>query len=163
MTINKRLAIGVGAFVAMAIIGTVAYQQNPPLPATVSVQTSTQPAAQPVETQPAEPAAPVYTVAQEQAIMSAQGYLDSGMGFSRAGLLDQLTSPNGEGFSRRLARFALAHVQVNWNQQAVLSAKSYLSSGMGFSYAELVQQLQSPAGEQFTPAQAQHGAAVAFR
>lgn len=107
--------------------------------------------------------APAFTVEQQQAILSAQNYLDSGMGFSRAGLLDQLTSPNGEGFSHKLARFALAHVQVNWNRQAVISAKNYLHSGMGFSYSELVQQLESPYGEQFTPAQAQHGAMVAFR
>ncbi len=100
---------------------------------------------------------------QQQAILSAQGYLDSGQGFSKAGLLDQLTSSYGEGFSPKLARFAIRHVDVNWNAQAVISAKNYLSSGQGFSYAGLVDQLQSPYGEQFTPAQAQHGATVAFQ
>lgn len=109
------------------------------------------------------PAPPAFTTAQQQAITSAQSYVDSGQGFSRAGLLSQLTSSYGEGFSPRLARFALAHIQVNWNRQAVISAKSYLNSGQGFSFSGLVQQLESPYGEQFTPAQAQHGATVAFR
>jgi Host cell surface-exposed lipoprotein len=112
---------------------------------------------------PGNAPAPEFTTAQQQAITSAQSYLDSGQGFSKAGLMDQLTSSFGEGFSHRLAKFALANVQVNWNRQAVISAKSYLRSGQGFSYAGLVQQLESPYGEQFTPAQAQHGAAVAFR
>jgi hypothetical protein len=109
------------------------------------------------------PAPPTFTTEQEQAIQSAQGYLDSGQGFSKAGLFHQLTSSYGEGFSHSLARFALRHVQVNWNAQAVISAKGYLSSGQGFSYANLVEQLDSPYGEQFTPAQAQHGATVALR
>ena len=109
------------------------------------------------------PAAPAYTVEQQQAIDSAQSYLDSNQGFSRAGLMGQLTSSYGEGFSHSLAAFAIRHVQVNWNQQAVISAQSYVDSGQGFSYASLVDQLDSPYGEQFTPAQAQHGATIALR
>ncbi len=89
--------------------------------------------------------------------------LTDGQGFSRAGLMDQLTSSYGEGFSRRLAVWALAHVRVNWNQQAVISAKGYLRSGQGFSYNGLVSQLESPYGEQFTPAQARYGARVALQ
>jgi hypothetical protein len=105
----------------------------------------------------------VFTTEQEQAILSAQSYLDSDQGFSKAGLTDQLTSSYGEGFSPSLARFAIRHVDVNWNEQAVLSAKSYVDSGQGFSYAGLVDQLDSPYGGQFTLAQAQHGATVALR
>src|SRR4051794_11072919 len=37
-----------------------------------------------------------YTVAEQNAIASAQGYLDMDNGFSRAGLIDQLSSKAGE-------------------------------------------------------------------
>ncbi len=109
------------------------------------------------------PAAPKLTTAQQQVLEAAESYLTDGQGFSRAGLMDQLTSSYGEGFSRRLAVWALAHVRVNWNQQAVISAKGYLRSGQGFSYNGLVSQLESPYGEQFTPAQARYGARVALQ
>ena len=92
-------------------------------------------------------------LAREQAIESAQSYLDEGTGFSRAGLIDQLDSPYGEGFTVALATFAVDHVQVNWNQQAVDSAKGYIAMG-GFSRAGLIDQLTSSYGEQFTYAQA---------
>jgi hypothetical protein len=92
-------------------------------------------------------------VARQQAIESAQSYLDMGSGFSRAGLIKQLDSAYGEGFSVALATFAVDHVQVNWNQQAVESAKGYIAMG-GFSRDGLIQQLTSSYGEQFTYAQA---------
>jgi hypothetical protein len=101
-------------------------------------------------------------VAEQQAIDSAQSYLAMGQGFSKAGLYQQLTSSAGEGFSHKLARFALAHIHVNWMHQAVLSARGYVQMG-GFSYNSLVQQLHSSAGEGFTYAQAVHGATVALK
>src|ERR1022692_4617905 len=102
--------------------------------------------------------APQYTTAQQQAITSAESYLSSGQGFSRKGLIHQLSSKYGEGFSGKLAVFAVDHVKVNWYKQAVISAKGYLRSGQGFSYSGLVEQLSSPYGEQFTLAQAQYAA-----
>lgn len=95
---------------------------------------------------------PSYTIAQENAIQSAQSYLDMS-GFSRAGLIQQLSSKAGEGYKLRLAVFAVNHIKVNWNKEAVESAKSYLEMG-GFSRASLIQQLSSKAGEQFTHQQA---------
>jgi hypothetical protein len=92
-------------------------------------------------------------VARRQAIESAQSYLDEGTGFSRAGLIGQLDSNYGEGFTVALATFAVDHVHVNWNQQAVDSAKGYLRMG-GFSRDGLIQQLTSSYGESFTYAQA---------
>jgi hypothetical protein len=96
---------------------------------------------------------PSYTVAQQSAIDSAQSYLDMS-GFSRAGLVQQLSSKAGEGFKKPVAVFAVRHLDVDWNQQAVASGKSYLEMGTGFSKAGLVQQLSSSAGEEFTAAQA---------
>jgi hypothetical protein len=91
-------------------------------------------------------------VARQQAIQSAQSYLGMG-GFSRAGLIQQLSSSYGEGFTSALATFAVNNVHADWNQQAVLSAKSYIQMG-GFSRDGLIQQLTSSYGEQFTYAQA---------
>lgn len=97
-------------------------------------------------------AAPRYSFAKENAIRSAQSYLQMS-GFSRAGLIQQLSSKAGEGFRRADAVFAVDHINVNWKKEAVESAKSYLQMG-GFSRAGLIQQLSSQAGEGFTRAQA---------
>jgi hypothetical protein len=96
------------------------------------------------------------TVEQQQAVESAQSYLAMG-GFSRAGLIEQLSSSAGEGFPKAIAIFAVDHVQVDWNEQAVESAKNYLKMG-GFSRASLIEQLSSPSGEGFTRAQAVYAA-----
>ena len=101
--------------------------------------------------------APSYTVAQANAIKSAQQYLSLGGGFSRAGLITQLSSKNGEGFKQADAVFAVNHIKVDYNQQAVLSAKAYLSMG-GFSRAGLIEQLSSKAGDGYTKAQATYAA-----
>jgi hypothetical protein len=97
------------------------------------------------------------TVAQQQAVESATRYLGMGNGFSRAGLIKQLSSKYGEGFPEAVAIFAVDHLKVNWNQQAAESAKSYMQMG-GFSRAGLIQQLSSSAGEGFTQAQAVYAA-----
>jgi hypothetical protein len=104
-----------------------------------------------------DPAPAQPTVSQEQALESAQGYLDMGTGFSRAGLIDQLHSSAGEGFPMTDAKWAVNHTHANWNHQAVLSAKGYLDMG-GFSRASLIDQLSSSAGEGFTVAQATYAA-----
>jgi hypothetical protein len=93
-----------------------------------------------------------FTVPQQNAIKSAQAYLDLS-GTSRVGLIQQLTSKAGEGFKMADARFALNHIQVDWNQEAVESAKAYVDLS-GTSRVGLVQQLTSKAGEGFTPKQA---------
>lgn len=78
-------------------------------------------------------------------------------GFSRAGLIQQLSSKAGEGFEMADAVFAVGHIEVDWNKEAVESAKAYLQMG-GFSRASLTEQLSSTAGEQFTLAQATYAA-----
>lgn len=99
---------------------------------------------------------PDFTVAQQNAIESAQSYLDMS-GFSRAGLIGQLSSKAGEGFKMADAVFAVNHLKVDWNKEAVQSAKSYLDMS-SFSRSGLIQQLSSPAGDQFTQAQAVYAA-----
>jgi hypothetical protein len=96
------------------------------------------------------------TAAQQQAVETAAQYLTDGQGFSRYGLMQQLTSSAGEGFARKDAAFAIRFLHPNWDHQAVLSARGYLSDGSGFSPSGLMQQLTSKAGEGFTEAQAQY-------
>ena len=83
-----------------------------------------------------------------------------GNGFSRAGLIEQLSSAAGEGYALADATYAVDSLHEDWNAQAVLSAKSYLKME-AFSCAGLVEQLSSAAGEQYTLAQAQYGAKAA--
>lgn len=101
---------------------------------------------------------PPLTLGQENAIESAQSYLDY-TGFSRKGLLDQLTSEYGGGFPKADAKFALAYLEknglVDWNAEAVESAQSYLDFS-SFSKNALYEQLTSEYGGQFTPEQAKY-------
>jgi hypothetical protein len=110
----------------------------------------------PAEAKPVKPkaAAKPPTVAQEQAIESAQGYIEMS-GFSRAGLIEQLSSSAGEGFKKADAVYAVNHINVDWNAEAVESAKGYLEMG-GFSRSGLIEQLSSTAGEKFTLKQAKY-------
>jgi hypothetical protein len=97
--------------------------------------------------------APKLTASQVQAIGSAESYL-SFTAFSRKGLIRQLSSDAGEGFSVADATFAVDHVKVDWDEQAVKKAREYLSL-QHFSRKGLIHQLE--AGEQFTHAQAVYG------
>lgn len=104
----------------------------------------------------AAPSGPVLSVAQQQAVVAATGYLSDGQGFSYQGLIDQLSSPYGNSFSVADATAAVNALNPDWNAQAVIAAKGYLSSGMGFSHASLVDQLTSAYGNKFTPEQAEY-------
>ena len=93
---------------------------------------------------------------QKNAVRSANSYLDF-QGFSRAGLIDQLSSPFGEGYNIADATAAVDTLSVDWNEQAVKSANQYLGM-MGFSCNGLIDQLSSDAGDKYTISQATHGA-----
>jgi hypothetical protein len=121
-------------------------------PATSAPATSA-PAAPATSAPAAAPAGP--TASQQQAIDAAQQYLSLGQGFSYQGLLQQLTSSYGSGFSASDANFAINYLQPDWDAQAVLAAKGYLALG-GFSHDSLLQQLTSPDGGGFTYAQAEY-------
>jgi hypothetical protein len=96
------------------------------------------------------------TVAQQQAVDAAQGYVSDGEGFSEQGLLSQLTSSAGDGLSQSDAQFAINYVHPNWDAQSVDAAAGYLSGGQGFSEQGLLQQLTTSAGSGFTEAQAEY-------
>jgi hypothetical protein len=59
------------------------------------------------------------------------------------------------------AIYAANHVQVDWNQEAVEAAKSYLEMSP-MSKSALIEQLSSSAGEGFTLAQATYAANKAY-
>ena len=96
--------------------------------------------------------APAMTIAQENALKSAQNYLEY-QAFSKRGLIQQLSSKYGEGYAKADAIWAVDHLTVNWNEQAYKSGKNYLEF-QPFSRSGLIQQLSSDAGEKFTKAQA---------
>jgi hypothetical protein len=99
---------------------------------------------------------PNFTASQEQAIGAAKDYLGT-QHFSKAGLEDQLSSKFGSGSSKADAKFAVNHIDVDWNAQAVGAAKDYLQT-QHFSRAGLIQQLSSSFGSKFTEAEAVYAA-----
>ena len=93
---------------------------------------------------------------QRNAARSAEQYL-SMSGFSRDGLIQQLSSDAGEGYSVSDATVAVDSLNVDWNENAARSARQYLEMS-GFSCKGLIEQLSSSAGEKYTLAQATYGA-----
>lgn len=87
---------------------------------------------------------------------SAENYLDIGP-FSKEGLIQQLSSSAGNGFSKADATFAANNVEVDWKKEAVEAAEDYLEISP-MSKDQLIQQLSSSAGHKFTPAQARYAA-----
>lgn len=102
------------------------------------------------------------TVGQKNALKEARTYLKY-MSFSRAGLIEQLTSPYGGGYLPEEAEYAILYLEVNgevnWYEQAEKSAESYLKH-MAFSRQGLKKQLTSEYGEEFTEDEAEY--AVSF-
>lgn len=98
---------------------------------------------------PAKPKV-VLTAGQENAMDSASNYLDY-TAFSRDGLIRQLKFDK---YSSADAKFAVDHIKVDWNKQAVKAAEDYLDY-TSFSRDGLVRQLKFSG---FTTAQAKFGA-----
>ncbi|MCU4316665.1 Ltp family lipoprotein [Acinetobacter bereziniae] len=93
---------------------------------------------------------------QKNAVRSAEQYLTIS-GFSRDGLINQLSADAGDGYNKADATVAVDSLDVDWNEQAVKSAKQYLEI-QGFSCNGLIQQLSSSAGDKYTKTQAKYGA-----
>jgi hypothetical protein len=93
---------------------------------------------------------------QKNAVRSAKQYL-SIKGFSRDGLIQQLSSAAGSGYEVADATVAVDILSIDWDKEAVKSAKQYLGI-MGFSCKGLIQQLSSSAGDKYTVSQATYGA-----
>jgi Host cell surface-exposed lipoprotein len=158
----------VGGIVVIIVIAAVATSGKSPSSNTTGATTGSgsgnynPPAAAssaPPSAAPSSPAAPQYTVSQQQAIDSAQSYLSTEPGFSYLGLIGQLDS-SAVGFSVADATTAVNAIAPAgdtsfWNAQAVDSAKDYMQTEPGWSACGLVQQLDSSA-VQFTQAEAEY-------
>ena len=93
---------------------------------------------------------------QKNAVRSAEQYI-SMAGFSREGIIDQLSSDGGEGYEVADATIAIDSLNIDWNEQAVRSAEQNLNM-MGFSCSGLIDQLSSDGGDGYTVDQATYGA-----
>lgn len=156
------------AFIVLLVMGLV-FGDNSKEEQADKADTNTVATNQPVETTPtnqdmkpksinqaAEPEMPTMTGPQKNAVRSAQQYL-SFTGFSREGLIQQLSSSYGDGYETADATVAVDSLNVDWNEQAVKSAKQYLDMS-GFSCDGLIEQLSSSAGDKYTVSQATYGA-----
>jgi len=147
IVVGALLLVGIG----VAIASSGGSNNNP----TAGTTTASSPAVTAAATAKA-PAGPTLTNQQKNAVRSAQSYLNL-EGFSRQGLIDQLSSSAGDGYSVQDATIAVDSLNVDWNAQAVRSAKAYLQLE-AFSCSGLIQQLDSDAGDKYTVAQATYGA-----
>lgn len=151
MSLGKKIGLGVAVVGGLAILGTLGDSDNP------STSSYTADTTRAVEAAPTTPDSG-FTRAQDNAIEKAESYLRNGA-FSRQGLIEQLEYNK---YSQADATFAVDHIEatggVDWNDEAVEKADSYLRNG-SFSLESLIEQLEY---NKFTPAQAQFGATTAY-
>lgn len=119
-------------------------------------QAAAPPQSTPEAAAPATSEAPQFPPQVGLARSSAESYL-SISGFSRAGLIRQLSSQAGDGYPKDVATQAVDSLHIDWNAQAAKSAQSYLDM-QSFSCSGLTNQLSSSAGDGYTKAQATYGA-----
>jgi len=154
------VACGSGTPTAATTPSTTVSAQATGTPAVVTPAPTAAPTAIPTPAPTAAPTAvptPAVTTGEANAAAAAASYLAT-MGFSRAGLIRQLSS-SAEGYSVADATYGVDAQHADWNAEAAQSAKDYLQT-MPFSCQGLVQQLSSSA-EGYTLAQAQYGAHAA--
>ncbi|MDG6079774.1 zinc-ribbon domain-containing protein [Erythrobacter litoralis] len=94
---------------------------------------------------------------QYNAVRNAREYLAMS-GFSRNGLIEQLSSEYGSGYARSDAEAAVDSLDVDWKEQAARSAQEYVNM-TGFSCDGLIDQLSSEYGSGYTREEAAYGAA----
>lgn len=152
---NKATSIGCGILAVVVIVGlAMCSGGNDKLPSSSGSFSSTDSSA--ADASVANEPESSLTRPQQNAVRSAEQYIRM-TGFSREGLIDQLSSDSGEGYDRADATIAVDSLSIDWNEQAARSAEQYLRMS-GFSCNGLIDQLSSSAGEQFTRSQAEFGA-----
>lgn len=166
---GKKIGMGclvlVGIFIGLTVLGAIVGDKDKKVASASAPasETSASPAAASNdEAVPAQEATAVeepantLTGPQSNAARTAENYI-SMSGFSRDGLIHQLSSDAGEGYDVADATVAVDSLNIDWNEQAVRSAKQYLSM-TGFSCKGLIHQLSSSSGEKYTESQATYGA-----
>lgn len=149
MGLGSKLLLG---FIGLVVVASIFGDDDEAAPASRST------AAQSLASTDTAIAEPVdnLTGPQRNAKRAAQDYLDF-KGFSRTGLIEQLSSEYGSGFAVADATAAVDSMNIDWNEQAVRAARSYLEL-KGFSCNGLIEQMSSEHGSGFTREQASHGA-----
>jgi len=156
-------------FVGFIIIGVI-FGDDSSQTVTTDAKVNESPSEQPVVANPSEQTeTAVVDVAQEEeakpeglsrpqknAVRSAEQYI-SMSGFSRNGLIDQLSSEYGNGYEVSDATVAVDSLNVDWNEQAVRTAQQYLDMS-GFSCDGLIEQLSSEHGNKYSVSEATYGA-----
>lgn len=84
------------------------------------------------------------------ALRSAKSYGKT-MHMSKAGIYDQLISEYGENFPPEAAQYAIDNLTMDWNANALATAKSYRDST-----ESIREQLVSEYGEKFTPEETEY-------
>lgn len=149
-------AIGCGALVALALIVAMCGGGDDGGSPALDDSTPGAGGANAVSADAEPSAADLLTAPQRNARRNAESYLQMS-GFSRQGLIDQLSSDAGNGYAVADATAAVDSLDADWNAQAARSAASYLEM-TGFSCQGLIEQLSSPSGSQYTEAEARYGA-----
>jgi hypothetical protein len=132
---------------------SVATATSPADPTESAAEPADEPSDQPTKAKPTKNA---LSGEQQDAVGAAKDYLEF-TAFSKKGLIRQLSSDAGSGFSKKDATAAVESMDVDWKEQAVKAAKQYRDT-IHFSRKGLIQQLESDAGSAFTHDQAVYGA-----
>lgn len=148
--------IGIGGLFGLMVLGAIVGGGTPPPVSDSGAPGSDSVAALSGEAAPPAPAEPALTGPQTNARRSAESYLAMS-GFSRKGLIEQLSSDAADGYEVADATAAVDSLNADWKAQAVRSAQSYLAMS-GFSCNGLIEQLSSDAGDGYTREEAEHGA-----
>ncbi len=164
MHLDRRLALigtAIGSIVVLAGCGAATSTPPTAVPTTAASAAPTAvptaaPTPVPTAVPPTPKPTPVVTTGEANAAASAAQYLSEDSGWSKAGLIAQLDSSYGDGYTLAQATYGVDSQNANWDAQAVLCAKGYLATG-SFSRAGLIAQLDSSYGSQFTYAQAVYG------
>ncbi|WP_298290339.1 Ltp family lipoprotein [Novosphingobium sp.] len=154
-SLGKGCLIVAGVFVGLGVIGAIAGGGEDTAATTKVAEAGVAPGDVAV-VEPIEDPADKLTGPQRNALRSAKQYLDLS-GFSRKGLIQQLSSNAGDGYAEADAIAAVDSLAVDWKAEAAESAKQYISM-TGFSCNGLIEQLSSSAGDKYTKEEAEYGA-----
>ena len=106
-----------------------------------------------------------YSMEEKNCYQAALNYLDL-MGFSKKGLIQQLSSEYGDNYPQETAEKVVNDLDeaglVDWEKQAERSAQNYLDT-MSFSKDELINQLCSDAGDQYTREEAEAAVEAVYK
>jgi hypothetical protein len=164
MSKKKIVLWSIGGVVAVAVAVGIANGGTAPstsvgaAPADQFTTTTSQPIPALTATEVAAPPAKVaqYSPQVEAARDSAQRYIAL-KGFSRDGLIKQLSSDYADAYPKTIATEAVDSLGLDYDVQAARAARSYLEL-KSFSCAGLTSQLASSYADSFTKAQASVGA-----